>query len=111
MAKNLEISLLLDYYGSLLTDKQRLIAEYYFNDDLSLAEIAELEQVTRQAVRDIVRRVEKQLEGFEDRLHFAHRLYAVGDAVSRLRSQIEAGADKGTATALCDEILKDLMKE
>ena len=43
MAKNLEISFLLDFYGDLLTSKQREVIEYYYNDDLSLAEIADNE--------------------------------------------------------------------
>ncbi len=48
MAKNLEISFLLDFYGSMLTEKQRIMIEYYYNDDLSLAEIADNEGITRQ---------------------------------------------------------------
>ncbi len=48
MAKNLEISYLLDFYGDVLTDKQRDVMEQYYNDDLSLAEIAENFGITRQ---------------------------------------------------------------
>ena len=48
MAKNLEISFLLDFYGEMLTQKQREVIEYYYNDDLSLAEIADNEGITRQ---------------------------------------------------------------
>ena len=47
MAKDLHISLLFDFYGSMLTEKQRRIVEYYYNDDLSLSEIAENEGITR----------------------------------------------------------------
>ena len=47
MGKNLEISLLLDFYGEMLTDKQRDMVDYYYNDDLSLSEIAENEGITR----------------------------------------------------------------
>ena len=46
MAKNLEISFLLDFYGEMLTQKQREVIEYYYNDDLSLAEIADNEGIT-----------------------------------------------------------------
>ena len=56
MAKNLEISFLLDFYGSMLTEKQRIMIEYYYNDDLSLAEIADNEGITRQGVRDSIKR-------------------------------------------------------
>jgi len=54
VAKNLEISFLLDFYGSMLTEKQRIMIEYYYNDDLSLAEIADNEGITRQGVRDSI---------------------------------------------------------
>ncbi len=53
MAKNLEISYLLDFYGECLTEKQRSFIDFYYNDDLSLSEIAENENITRQGVRDI----------------------------------------------------------
>lgn len=106
MAKNLEVSLLLDYYGSLLTERQRATAEYYFNDDLSLAEIAELEGVTRQAVRDLVRRTENQLEGFEQKLHFARRISEACSMIRRLQASLD-----GAQAEKCDEVVKFLMKE
>ena len=65
MAKQLHISDLLDIYGSLLTEKQQRLLEYYYNDDLSLAEIAENEGITRQAVRDTLKRAAAQLEQTE----------------------------------------------
>ena len=55
MAKNLEIALLFDFYGEMLTDKQRDVVELYYNDDLSLSEIAENEGITRQGVRDSIK--------------------------------------------------------
>ena len=51
MAKNLEISLLLDFYGDMLTEKQRDVVELYYNEDLSLSEIAAHSGITRQGVR------------------------------------------------------------
>ena len=50
MAKNLEISVLLDFYGEMLTEKQRDVVELYYNEDLSLSEIAAHSQITRQGV-------------------------------------------------------------
>ena len=61
MAKDLKISFLLDFYGEMLTQKQREVIEYYYNDDLSLAEIADNEGITRQGVRDSIKRAEAQL--------------------------------------------------
>ena len=61
MAKDLEISFLLDFYGDMLTEKQREVIEFYYNEDLSLSEIADNEGITRQGVRDSIKRAEAQL--------------------------------------------------
>ena len=61
MAKDLGITILLDFYGDMLTEKQRDFLGYYYNDDLSLSEIAENEGITRQGVRDSIKRAEAQL--------------------------------------------------
>lgn len=66
MAKDLRIGALLDVYGAFLSEKKRTVTEHYYFDDLSLSEIAENEGITRQAVRDIIRRTELQLEKFEN---------------------------------------------
>ena len=61
MEKNVEISILCDLYGKLLTQKQFDFLNDYYNNDLSLSEIAENNQITRQAVRDIIKKGEKKL--------------------------------------------------
>ena len=68
MAKNLEISNLLDFYGEMLTEKQRDFLDYYYNEDLSLSEIAENEGITRQGVRDAIKRAEAQMLDMEKKL-------------------------------------------
>ena len=73
MGKNLYISSLLDVYGGFLSDKQRKITEHYYNDDLSLSEIAENEGITRQGVSDLIRRTEAQLTAFEEKCHYCER--------------------------------------
>lgn len=73
MSKNMEISFLLDFYGDMLTEKQRTMVDYYYNEDLSLAEIAENEGITRQGVRDSIKRAEAQLLEMEERLALAAR--------------------------------------
>ena len=65
MDKKLETSDLLDIYGELLTEKQRDMLELYYNDDLSLAEIAEHYEISRQGVHDSIRRGEEALEEYE----------------------------------------------
>ena len=71
MAKNLELSYLLDFYGDVLTEKQRDVMEQYYNDDLSLAEIAENFGITRQGVRDSIKRGESILLDLENKVGFA----------------------------------------
>ena len=71
--KNLEISLLLDFYSPILTDKQREVLEYYYYEDMSLSEIAEHSLITRQGVRDNIKRGEKVLFDMEDALGFVAR--------------------------------------
>ena len=72
--KNLDYVLLLDCYGSLLTERQRTLLEGYYDDDLSLAELAEPLGISRQAVHDSIRRGERQLELFESQMGIAARL-------------------------------------
>ena len=61
MEKNLNVSILLDFYGAMLTEKQREAVEYYYNDDLSLSEIADNQGISRQGVRDAINRAEALL--------------------------------------------------
>ena len=70
MGKNLEICLLLDFYGDMLTEKQRDVLDLYYNQDLSLAEIGEDVGISRQGVRDSIKRGEASLFEMEDRLGF-----------------------------------------
>lgn len=73
LAKDFSIALLLDFYGELLTEKQHEFLEYYYNEDLSLAEIASNEGITRQGVRDAIKRAESALCNMEERLQLAAR--------------------------------------
>lgn len=66
MAKDLYVSALLDVYGSFLSQKQREPIMMYYNEDLSLSEIAENEGITRQGVSDLIKRAEAQLRELEN---------------------------------------------
>lgn len=74
MANNIEISMLLDLYGEALTTKQRDYLCFYYNDDLSLSEIAENEGITRQGVRDAIKRAEAVLYDMESKLKFSQKI-------------------------------------
>lgn len=82
MAKDLKITFLLDFYGDMLTDTQREVVEAYYNEDLSLAEIALDRDITRQGVRDAIKRAEQQLLEMEERLGLARRFKEVQDALT-----------------------------
>ncbi len=84
MAKDLKITFLLDFYGDMLTDTQREVVEAYYNEDLSLAEIALDRDITRQGVRDAIKRAEQQLLEMEERLGLAKRFKAVQDALTMI---------------------------
>ena len=85
-SKDLDISLLLDLYGGLLTEKQRSFLEFYYNDDLSLAEIAENEGITRQGVYDIVKRAKDQLVNYEEKLLINQRFSKISSQVDDILS-------------------------
>ncbi len=84
MPKNLEISVLLDFYGDALTEKQRETIEFYYNEDLSLAEIAEIEGITRQGVRDSIKRGEGIMQELEDKLGIAARFQRMQDGLEQI---------------------------
>lgn len=84
MPKNLEISLLLDFYGDMLTDKQRDVVELYYNEDLSLGEIAAHSGITRQGVRDSIKRAEAQLLEYESRLGLSGRFQEISQSLEEI---------------------------
>lgn len=91
--KDYRVSLLLDFYGEMLTQKQREVIELYYNEDLSLAEIAEHAHITRQGVRDCVKRGEAALFEMEERLGLAERFSAVRDRLEHIIDDAQQIAD------------------
>ncbi len=84
MAKDLGISFLLDYYGAVLTEKQRDVMEQYYNNDLSLAEIADNAGITRQGVRDAIKRGEGVLFDLEDKVGLVRRYRELHQGLEKL---------------------------
>lgn len=85
IAKNLDISYLLDVYAPVLTEKQREVIELYYYEDLSLAEIAENSGITRQGVRDSIKRGEAVIADLEDKLGFAKKAREASDIAETIR--------------------------
>ena len=73
MDRKVQISILCELYGKLLTEKQCEFINDYYNNDLSLSEIAENNNITRQAVRDMIKKGEKKLFEYEEKLEFMKR--------------------------------------
>ena len=86
----LTMALLYDYYGELLTEKQRTCFDLYYNQDLSLSEIAEDLGVTRQGVHDTLARAEAQLRDFEEKTGCIAREEAVRAACGQIGSAAHA---------------------
>ena len=110
MAKNMTVALLYDFYGEILTDKQRDMIEQYYHQDLSLSEIAENVGISRQGVRGAVKRAEELLFDMENRLGLAARLSqtqtalkAILAAADNIRAQ---NAEQNGPQAITDEALR-----
>lgn len=86
MPKDLSVSQLLLLYGALLPEKQRLLCELYFDEDLSLSEISENEGITRQGARDAIKRAETQLKAYESALGLIKKRDALQAAAEKAKS-------------------------
>ena len=104
MSKNLDITILLDFYGDMLTDKQRSFISYYYNEDLSLSEIAANEGITRQGVRDSIKRAENQLTAMEERLGLVTRFENMKSGLSEIVDYAEDIAAYNRTHSLSMEI-------
>ena len=121
MGKNLDIILLIDFYGDMLTEKQRNFISCYYNDDLSLSEIAANEGITRQGVRDAIKRAEAQLVNMEERLGLVARFENVkvglneimdlSEEVARYNRTHELSMEINDYTAKINAVAKSLLME
>ena len=111
MEKNVKISMLWQIYGKLLTEKQYEYIDYYYNNDLSLSEIAENENITRQAVRDIIKKGERKLFEYEEKLLFMRKTInqekQIQNNLINLNKIQKDSSDK-QVTSILEEIRKEL---
>ena len=111
MEKNVKISMLNEIYGKLLTQKQFEMINDYYNQDLSLSEIAENNKITRQAVRDILKKGEKKLFEYEEKLMLMKRTLNQEKKIEKVLSELtkiqKDYSDKQIANVL-ESIKKEL---
>ena len=103
MEKNLSFSTLLDYYGAALTERQRELLCFYYDDDLSLFEISENTGISRQGVRDAIKRGEAELLRLEDALGLAKShadMRREADEIAANLNDIASGMPPETSKAL-----------
>ena len=99
-----------DFYGDLLTPRQKEFYDLYYNDDLSLSEIAENYDITRQGVRDIIVRAERALEDIEEKTGLIQRYHRTRAALSSLRDLCQQ-IQELNEERFSDNDLDDLMQQ
>ncbi len=109
MSKNLNISILMDFYGKLLTSKQLETLDMYYNQDFSLAEIAEVTNISRQGVRDSIKRGEKQLFELEDKLGLAGRFISINADIEKINALADRISEQTELTEISQ--IKSLLKK
>ena len=84
--KDLSVAYLLDFYGDVLSDRKRSVLDDYYNNDLSLSEIAQELGISRQGVRELIKKAEEELNFYEQKLHLAQRFGEAGEHAAALRA-------------------------
>lgn len=108
-----EISMLLDFYGQLLTESQYNVMDMHYNQDLSLTELAEALQITRQGAHDFIKRGKKQLLDFEEKLGLLARFREARNQLESLQEDfqlLDRSEMEGGNAYLLDQIEQKLYK-
>lgn len=112
----LKQALLYDFYGELLTSHQKEIYEQFVLEDLSLGEIAKDAGISRQGVHDLIRRCDKTLKDYEDKLHLVSKFLAVKEKVHSINEILDRESEsyqdiaklKADIRKISDEIIEEL---
>ena len=111
MSKNLNMSLLLDFYGDILSEKQREAADLFYNGDYSLSEISEITGITRQGVRDRIVKSEEIITDLEEKLGLAARFGDMGKTVAFIIDRLNQLKAEGQSVDDIIDAAKKLNKE
>ena len=107
MEKIIERNILYDFYGELLTEHQRKIYEDSAYGDLSLSEIADTYDISRQGVHDLLKRCDKQLLSYEEKLHLIERFVRLKELTQLIKNTADSDSEADIKIReLTDEILE-----
>lgn len=111
MEKIVEQGLLYDFYGELLTEHQKAIYEEAVYNDMSLSEIADEYGISRQGVHDLIKRCDKSLTEYENKLHLVEKFSKTKAKVQTLKEMLEGLEDRAVGhrlETLVNEILEEI---
>lgn len=113
MNEILEQALLYDFYGELLTSHQKEIYEQFILEDLSLSEIASDAGISRQGVHDLIKRCNKILQGYEEKLHLVEKFLSIKEKVEEIDDILEQNSDKENQGLVSDirTIAREIIEE
>ena len=109
MEEKIKMSILCEIYGNLLTEKQHQILDDYYNNDLSLSEIAENNQITRQAVKDMINKGTTKLLEYEEKLLFMNKTLKQEKIVNEIVKELEPVENNEFFYSKKSKIIKKLM--
>ena len=107
MEKFVEQTLLYDFYGELLTERQQQVYESVVLEDYSLSEVAEDLGISRQGVHDMIKRCNHTLEEYESRLHLVEKFLCIRKQVQKIK-ELAVGYNAGDITEISNKILEEL---
>lgn len=101
------MTMLFDFYGEILTDRQKEFFDLYYNEDLSLAEIAENYGISRQGVRDVIVRAEAAMTEIEDKTHLIRRFFRMQDELTVIDAAADRLLDAVRQGCLSDDLVEE----
>lgn len=101
------MTMLFDFYGEILTDRQKEFFDLYYNEDLSLAEIAENYGISRQGVRDVIVRAEAAMTEIEDKTHLIRRFFRMQDELTAIDAAADRLLDAVRQGCLSDDLVEE----
>ena len=107
MEKFVEQTLLYDFYGELLTERQQQVYESVVLEDYSLSKVAEDLGISRQGVHDMIKRCNHTLEEYESRLHLVEKFLCIRKQVQKIK-ELAVGYNAGEITEISNKILEEL---